>query len=140
MMLTRWRIAVGTGMVVLFATCATGPQPARRASYSRSALSLEEISGGSYRNMYDVVVSLRHEWISGPRAGSGMGVAVSAVPVLYIDGYSIGPIDLLRTISTDAVERACYHSPTSAQARFGLSANAPVIELFSRGRTSGPVC
>ena len=106
-------------------------------------------------NLYDVVMSLRSQWMRGPATrrstvgatvsagGGGFGgdpeaassaVTAGAVPgtVVYLDGRALGPLTALRTIPAENAEKICYYSLNRAQGKFGLSVQAPVVEVITR--------
>ena len=128
---------------------------AKKARPNRDALSREELAAKPAANLYDVVMSLRSQWMRGPaarrstvgvtsRAGGGgfggdpeaasSGVTAGAVPgtVVYLDGRALGPLTALRTIPAENADRLCYYSLNRAQGKFGLSVEAPVLEVITR--------
>lgn len=113
---------------------------------SRDALSREEIARKPAANLYDVVMTLRSNWMRGPATvrssiglsgGGGMMAAPIPGTVVYVDGRALGPLTTLRTIPAEDAEKLCYYSLNKAQSRFGLRVQAPVLEVFSRGSTMG---
>ena len=128
---------------------------AKKARPNRDALSREELAAKPAANLYDVVMSLRSQWMRGPATrrstvgatvsagGGGFGgdpeaassaVTAGAVPgtVVYLDGRALGPLTALRTIPAENAEKICYYSLNRAQGKFGLSVQAPVVEVITR--------
>lgn len=126
-------------VVVLFSfTSACAPVPGGTNSPNRAdrryVISREELAAHPASNMRDVINSLRPDWIHGPRTGSGLGGSASSVPSVYLDGRPLGDIDVLRSVGPQTVERACYHTLSSAQSRFGSSVRTPLVDIVSLGR------
>lgn len=132
---------------------------AKKTRPNRDALSRDELAAKPAANLYDVVMSLRSQWMRGPatrrstvgattRAGGGgfggdpeaasSSVTAGAVPgtVVYLDGRALGPLTALRTIPAETAERICYYSLNRAQGKFGLSVQAPVVEVITRSSPS----
>jgi hypothetical protein len=116
--------------------CAATPGPRNRdAGYSRDVITREELAVHSFANMYDVVSSLRPQWIRGPLANAGMGTnSVSSTPTIYLDGRELGELEMLKSLSAETGQRLQYYSPTAAQSKFGTRYARPVIEVTTRGR------
>lgn len=113
---------------------------------NRDALTRWELAAKPAANLYDVVMSLRPNWMRGPATvrstvglSSSGAVTAGALPgtLVYVDGRALGPLTTLRTIPAEAAEKLCYHSLNKAQARFGLGVQAPVLEVFSRSSNVG---
>lgn len=117
---------------------------AKRTRSNRDALSREELAAKPAANLYDVVMTLRSNWMRGPATvrssiglSGGGGVMAGPIPgtVVYVDGRALGPLTTLRTIPAENAEKLCYYSLNKAQSRFGLRVQAPVLEVFSRSST-----
>lgn len=93
----------------------------------------QELAARPAASVFDIVSATRPSWLhvpSGTTAAGGTGMVTAEV---YIDGRSVGPLEVLRTISSGETEKVCYFRPTHAQNRFGLRAKGAVIEVFTRG-------
>jgi hypothetical protein len=93
----------------------------------------EELAARPAASVFDIVSATRPAWLQvpvGTTAAGGTGMVTAEV---YIDGRSVGPLEVLRTISSGEAEKVCYFRPTHAQNRFGLRAKGAVIEVFTRG-------
>lgn len=113
---------------------------AKKVRPNRDALSREELAAKPAANLYDVVMSLRSNWMRGPAtvrstvALSSSGVTAGPIPgtIAYVDGRALGPLTALRAIPAENAEKICYYSLNKAQSRFGLGVQAPVVEVFTR--------
>lgn len=92
-----------------------------------------ELDARPAASVFDIISATRPSWLqvpSGTTAAGGTGMVTAEV---YVNGRSIGPLEVLRTISSGEAEKVCYFRPTHAQSRFGLLAKGAVIEVFARG-------
>ena len=122
-------------LILALGACASQGTRADR-SYDRDLLSREELAGRSTENMFNVVSSMRSDWLRRPLGGSSVaGRTAAAPPLVYLDGRRIGEFDALKSFSAESVEQARYYSATEAQNRFNTTIATPVIELTSRGRS-----
>lgn len=132
---------------------ATTSQPTNRDLITRA-----DLEGKASANLYDVVSSLRSHWLRGPAAARGSmsiidkgppptptrggdpddkartGVGAGGGPntEVYVDGRRFGALTSLRNLTAESAEKLCYFPLNRAQSRFGLSVQAPVIEVFTR--------
>jgi hypothetical protein len=112
--------------------CASRPKNAG-SNVDRNLISRAQIAQRSSDNMHGVISLVRPDWLRPPLGAASFGSG-TARPVVYLDGRPLGDLDLLRSFSAESVERARYYVVTEAQAKFGMMATTPVIELISRGR------
>ncbi len=120
------RSLFGVLLLALTAACATGG--ARSPAYDRDRISREELDERSYANLYDIVSSVRSNWLRAPMGSQ------SSTPLVYVDGRRMGGVEMLRSISAQAADQVRYLTATEAQSRYGMSEARPVIEVVSRGR------
>lgn len=114
---------------------------AKKARPSRDVLTREELAAKPAANLFDLVMTLRSQWMRGPATvrstvgltGSGR-VTAGPIPgtIVYVDGRALGPLTTLRTIPAEDAERLCYYPLNKAQARFGLGVQAPALEVITR--------
>ena len=134
----RYRHLMGVVAIALATNaCAakTGEsRPDRR--YDRNVLTREELAQRSTENMYNVVSSMRSDWMRRPLSGTAVaGRTAAAPPMIFLDGRRIGEFDMLKSFSAESIEQARYYAATDAQNRFSTPVAIPVIELTSRGRS-----
>lgn len=124
---------------------------------NRDVITRADLDAKPSANLYDLVQSQRSHWLRGsatarqsmsvepgtfqrpnamagdpandPNMATASGVAVA---VVYVDGRPYGAPTMLRNLAAESAEKVCYFTLNRAQGRFGLSVNAPVIEVFTR--------
>lgn len=115
------------------AAAATAGGATRSASYDRERLSRAELEERASSNMFDVVSTLRSQWLVSPTSSlSGRGSSTG--PVVYMNGRRLGDVAELKSVAAAAVESATYLSASKAQSKYGLAEALPVIELVGRSR------
>ena len=141
--MTRLLTAAGVRVLVLalaslVAACASGGASTggstgdvRSPSYDREQISRAELETRGSTNMFDVVSTMRSNWLVSTT--SSIGRASASGPAVYMDGRRIGEAAELRSVTASAVESARYLSAAKAQSKYGLSEARPVIELIGRG-------
>lgn len=151
--------AAASGQDSVAASSGSPAPQAKVLKPNRDIITRADLEGRASANLYDVVSSLRSQWLRGSatarsnlsitdKGGSGSsarmsdpdasprtGVSAGAAPrtLVYVDGRVFGGLTELRSMLASAVEKACYFPLTRAQGRFGLIVEAPVIEVFTRG-------
>ncbi len=125
------RTAVAT-LQMLSAACSPTTQRAPRPAYDRNYLARAELATRSTDNMFSLVRSLRPNWLATPMGGAGISTPGSAPVTVYLDGREFGPAEMLKSISSEAVEYARYYSTTEAQSKYGLRVVSPVIDITTR--------
>lgn len=131
--------AVGMTMGLTFpagsippARASTSSAPDRRAG--REVLTREQVQEAQAGTLYDVIQSLRPEWLQTRGTGSmretprgsadGIGGDVAVLPGIptirtYLDGSFLGDVDALRTVDPALVGEARFLSPAEATQRWG---------------------
>ena len=90
----------------------------------RSVLSPEQFADGGFNNLYDVIQSLRSNWLN-PR-GPDSFASPTTVQV-YVDGSHVGGVESLRAMALRPVAYIRYFDAMSATARWGLGHGAGVV-------------
>ncbi len=119
---------------LLVTACMTSPGHDRASGPSSGdpdLITRPEIDRGQWADLYDLVRNLRPRWLQ-PR-GTDSFANPGEVQV-YIDGTRLGGVDLLRGISTSAVDRLEWVDPISASGRWGLDHAHGVIAIFYSSR------
>ncbi len=119
-------------MVCLALTTACASSGGRSPGYDRDRISTEELEERSFANMYDVVSSMRPNWLRTAMGPSGSSATSS--PLVYVDGRRLGGTDMLRSVSAQSVRSARYLSATEGQNKYGMAEARPVIEITTQGR------
>jgi hypothetical protein len=110
------------------ATASSGPAAPRRSS---TEISEAEVRAANQQNAYDLVLTLRPNWLM--KQGTltmqpGANDAVSA----YVDGQRLGTVEALRSISSMEVASVRRYDAVTAQQRFGLGNVNGVVEVITR--------
>lgn len=144
--------ATGSGSETASTATASAGSTSKSQSTDRDVISRGELAAKPSSNLYDAVSSLRSHWLRGSaiaRSSVSIGAMDSAAGVggagprtvvsgtagieVYVDGRRLGLAESLRSMAAESAEKLCYFSLNRAQNRFGLSVQAPVIEVFTRG-------
>lgn len=104
-----------------------GPE---RSSGDANVLTRVEIDRGQWADAYDLVSSLRPNWLRTRGLDSFENPGHVQV---YVDGIRLGDVQLLRTLSTTAMDRLEWIDPVSAAGRWGLNhAHGVIYITYSR--------
>jgi hypothetical protein len=129
------------GVALLLTGCASGSANPIRAPQMRNqqAMDREEIRGTQYTNMYDVINSLRGNWlrVKGPDS-FGKPTRLQ----IYLDGQRLSNVDdstspfgeELRTLNPVNIESVRYFDAVQASARWGAGHGSGAIALISAKR------
>lgn len=90
---------------------------------ARYVISREQIEASGSTNAFDVIESVRPQWLGGHRGGA-------TLPVVYLDGIRFGELESLRTIGTTDVAEIRYIDPREASRRFGAGHSGGAIEVI----------
>ena len=96
----------------------------------RNLLTREQIQETNKQNAYEVVESLRSNWLRsrGPTSLNSRDAEV----LVYIDDSRLGGVETLRTISTAMVQSIRWYDGIAATGRWGLDHGAGVIYVSTR--------
>lgn len=112
---------------------ASNESPVDRRS-GRNVLTREQIQKAQSGNLYEVIQSLRPEWLQTRGTGSmretargsaeGIGGEINVRPGIpairtYLDGSRLGDVDALRTVDAGMIGEARFLSPAEATQRWG---------------------
>lgn len=120
------------GLVILaFAATACASGGGSGARVDRNLLTAEQIQDTNRQNVYDVVESLRSNWLRarGPTSLTGP----NAVVLVYLDDTRLGGVETLRTIPVAQVRYIRWYDGIAATGRWGLDHGAGVIYVSTRG-------
>jgi len=92
---------------------------------SRDLLTSEQITNTKYTNMFDVIQSLRSNWMNDRGTDSLMGP--SSVVQVYLDDNRLGGVETLKTITPQQVEYVRHYDGVAASGRWGLDHGKGVI-------------
>lgn len=149
---SRW---VAAGMVVgiigsrlIGGTAPPGPGSGEvlRPRPDRNVLGRTQIASAGARNVYELISTLRKEWLvprgtnsfretaRGVGSGMGGGARLQSTPgqasvVVYMDGVRLGEIERMREILTDGIMEIRFIEPQEAAYRYGAGHTHGVILL-----------
>ncbi len=127
--LSRLGLALTLALVVAPAGCATG---GAGGGASRSGpITLDDIHASAARNAYDLVQSLRPQWLRG-RGATSLRSTEPSLPVVYVEGIREGSIESLRRLGTDVIARIEFMSAADATNRYGTGHTGGVIFVSLR--------
>jgi hypothetical protein len=127
--MSRLGMVVSVGLLVAPAGCITSGSG---GSTSRSGpITVEEVRASAARNGYDLVQSLRPQWLRG-RGATSLRSTEPTLPVVYVEGIREGATDSLRRIGTDVIARVEYLGASDATNRYGTGHTGGVILVSLR--------
>jgi hypothetical protein len=132
------RIALVLVLLLALPACAHAPQegaaapaPApRQQRRQRDLLTLEEIQSRDWVSLYDLVSTLRANWLN-LRGSDTINGPQETVKVL-LDGVPIGGIEQLHQQGVMGVQYLQYFDPVSASGRWGLGFGKGAIYISMR--------
>ncbi len=147
-----------TGMIAsqfIGSTSAPGAAPglAPTAAPNRGVITRSEIETSGVTNAYELIQSLRGEWLRAERgtnqwSESARGVVseteANVTPgdariVVYLNSSRLGGLETLREISLYELQRAEFVGPAQATTRYGTGHAHGVIQLWTvENRSAGP--
>lgn len=95
-------------------------------------ITAEELATTTSSTLYDAVRALRPAWMTRARPTAVMPQNQSQVMV-YVDGTRFGNLESLRQITPQSAASVRFHSPSSAEARFGSGHLLGAIEVTTIG-------
>ena len=111
------------GVTLIVASCA-GRGASTSPGVDRNLLVQDEFADRGFHTAYDVIESLRANWLSS--RGPNSFTTPTAVQV-YLDGVRMGGVETLRTIDVRPVTYIRYFDGIAATARWGLDHGAGAI-------------
>lgn len=120
-------------LALLIAACASSGGTSARVD--RNLLTREQILETNRQNVFEVVESLRSNWLRS-RGPSSLN-ARDAVVQVYLDDARMGGVEMLRNINTSLVQYIRWYDGIAATGRWGLDHGAGVIYVSTRDNDSG---
>jgi hypothetical protein len=128
-------IAMTLAAAVLTA-CTSGGPAKRSASEPRrdpDLITAEELATATAGTLYDAVQALRPAWMLRSRPTAVLQQQQAQL-IVYLDGTRYGNLESLRQITPGGIVSVRYHSPGSAEARFGPGHLLGAIEVRTLSR------
>ena len=117
------RLCLAAGLAVVVAGCA-GRQASTGPGVDRNLLVQEDFADRGFHTAYDVIESMRSNWLSS--RGPNSFTTPTEVQV-YLDGVRMGGVETLRAIDVRPVTYIRYFDGIAATARWGLDHGAGAI-------------
>lgn len=123
----RW---IGFFILLVAATACASTGGTNGERVDRNLLTYEQIQETNRQNAYDVVESLRSNWLRarGPTSLTGPNAEVQ----VYLDDTRLGSVQNLRAISVSQVMYIRWYDGIAATGRWGLDHGAGVIYVSTR--------
>lgn len=118
-------------LLALAAACGGNPAPGS-VNFDRNRISPAEIEEGSARNVtnaYDLIQSIRPNWLRPTR--TGLGGAANEI-VVYENQTRIGSIATLRNVPLANISAIRWLSASEAGGEFGQDVNYGAIQIITR--------
>jgi hypothetical protein len=112
------------------ASAAESTKVRARSRSPRDLITIEEIESRNWSSIYDLVSTLRANWLNN-RGTDTINGPVESVKVL-LDGVPIGGIEQLHSQSVMGVQYLQYFDPVSASGRWGLGFGKGAILISMR--------
>ena len=106
------------------------PKPAR-IRVDQHLITRDAILSTQYTNLYDVIQSLRSNWL---RIKAADSFGKSSVLQVYLDTQRLSGVDELRQMSPTNIESVRYYDAVEASARWGLDHGAGAIYVVTAKR------
>jgi hypothetical protein len=123
------RKSVGFLLVLLLTACASQPAGERAERGGRAVLNATEMLATGYTDLYQVIQSLRPEWLRAQGATSFRGQEQIQV---YLDGNQMGGVEALRQIATRSISSVQFLTGLEATQRWGLNHGMGAIVVSTR--------
>ncbi len=127
----RW---IGTLLLALLVT-ACASSGGNNVRVDRNLLTREQIVETNRQNAFEVVESLRSNWLRS-RGPSSLN-SRDAVVQVYLDDNRLGGVETLRNVNTSLVQYIRWYDGIAATGRWGLDHGAGVIYVSTRDNDTG---
>ena len=136
----RMRYAVSALGAMLVLQLAAGVSPAEaQKGRKNNVISAEEIAKSSASNAYDLIKTLRPQWLRARGISTGMpdpsggGVSDPGGGIaVYVDGARQGGLDQLENIGAERVQELRYLSANDATQKYGTGHTQGAIEVTTK--------
>lgn len=117
-------------ITLILAACASSGTQGTRERRDRDHITRDEIARVQVGTAYEVVETLRPQYLRS--RGMGSTTAPPEYAVVYIDGVRAGGLDQLRRVSRDSLEEIRYINGSDATTRFGTGHGGGAILVTTR--------
>jgi outer membrane cobalamin receptor len=117
-------------LTALLAACAS-TSGGTTAGRQRNVISQQEIADSNLTTAYEIVESLRPEYLRS-RGMASMRSETPETAVVYIDGVRAGGLEALRQISRDILQEIRFLSGSDATTMYGTGHGGGAIQVITR--------
>lgn len=122
-----------TVVVALFALACAAQKSGRPGSARRDVITEEEIEASSAANVYDLVASLRGEYLK-DRGTISIKTNTREKAVVFLNEQEYGIVETMRNIPKGRIAEVRYIPGVDAVNRFGAQYGGGIIMLISRNQ------
>lgn len=127
------RLVSLTVAVVLLVSACTAQKSGRPMSARRDVITEEEIEASNATNVYDLVASLRGEYLK-DRGIISIKTNTREKAVVFLNEQEYGVVETMRNIPKGRIAEVRYVSGVDAVNRFGAQYGGGIILLISRNQ------
>ena len=127
------RLSLMVVMTLLFMSACTAQQSARPMSVRRDVITQEEIEASNATNVYDLVASLRGDYLK-DRGMISIKTNTREKAVVFLNDQEYGVAETMRNIPKGRISEVRYISGVDAVNRFGAQYGGGIIMLISRNQ------
>ena len=126
------RVSLTVAVVLLVSAC-TAQKAGRPMSARRDVITEEEIEASNATNVYDLVASLRGEFLK-DRGIISIKTNTREKAVVFLNDQEYGIVETMRNIPKGRVSEVRYIAGVDAVNRFGAQYGGGIIMLISRNQ------
>jgi hypothetical protein len=134
------RHAIGALAAMLVLQLVAGASPAEaQKGRKNNVITAEEIANSGGSNAYDLIKTLRPQWLRARGISTGMpdpsGGGVSdpgSGIIVYVDGVRVGGLDQLENIGAERIQELRYLSANDATQKYGTGHTQGAIEVATK--------
>ena len=128
----RRRLTVAAAILLVVSGC-SAQRPGRPGSVRRDVITEDEIEASNASNVYDLVASLRGEYLK-DRGTISIKTNTREKAVVFLNDQEYGIVETMRNIPKGRVSEVRYISGVDAVNRFGAQYGGGIIMLVSRNQ------
>lgn len=122
-----------TVFVLLFVSACTAQKAGRPGSVRRDVITEEEIEASNATNVYDLVASLRGDYLK-DRGVISIKTNTREKAVVFLNEQEYGVVETMRNIPKGRISEVRYIPGVDAVNRFGAQYGGGIIMLISRNQ------
>lgn len=127
------RLSLMVAMTLLFLPACTAQKSGRPMSIRRNVITAEEIEASNASNVYDLVASLRGDYLK-DRGMISIKTNTRERAVVFLNDQEYGVAETMRNIPKGRISEVRYIPGVDAVNRFGAQYGGGIIMLISRNQ------